>query len=230
VRATETARLIANFFAPRIAASQNVFGLALIPLSVVIVIFFVLAKDAPRREPVKTAREYFAAVAHSDTAWFCFFYSVTFGGYVGLSSFLPVFLRDQFSITPVMAGSVTAIAALAGSLSRPLGGWIADRVGGGRVLQNLFVAIAVAYALVATLPAFRVTIPLVVITMMCLGLGNGVVFQLVPQRSGARSAASPASSERSAASAASCCRRFSATSGSTAVPTRQPFSHSPSSR
>ena len=54
---------------------------------------------------IRTRAEYLAAVAHPDTWWFCFFYSVTFGGYVGLSSFLPVFLRDQFSVSPVTAGS-----------------------------------------------------------------------------------------------------------------------------
>ncbi len=177
--------VIANLLAPRIAAVwgwQNVFGLALIPLGLVLVLFFVLAKDAPRRAPAKSPREYLAAVAHSDTAWFCFFYSVTFGGYVGLSSFLPVFLRDQYAIAPVTAGSITAAAALAGSLSRPLGGYVADRFGGAPVLQKLFIAIAFAYAAIATLPALRVTTPVVVLTMMCLGLGNGVVFQLVPQR------------------------------------------------
>ena len=76
------------------------------------------ARATGHRRPVSISR----AVAHADTAWFCFFYSVTFGGYVGLSSFLPVFLRDQFSVSPVTAGSITAVAALAGSLSRPLGG------------------------------------------------------------------------------------------------------------
>ena len=91
-----------------------------------------MAKDAPVRAPPRTTREYLAAVAHPDTWWFCFFYSVTFGGYVGLSSFLPVFLRDQFSVSPIAAGSLTAAAALAGSLSRPLGGYLADRLGGVR--------------------------------------------------------------------------------------------------
>ena len=130
--------VIANLLAPRIAASigwQNVFGLALIPLGVVFVLFLVLAKEAPTPGASRSPREYLSVMAHADTRWFCFFYCVTFGGYVGLSSFLPLFLRDQYALSPVTAGSLTAAAAFAGSLSRPAGGWVADKFGGASVLQ-----------------------------------------------------------------------------------------------
>jgi NNP family nitrate/nitrite transporter-like MFS transporter len=177
--------VLANIFAPRLATAlgwQTVFGLALVPLGVAIAIFGLMAKEPPKRPAIRTLREYAAAVSHPDTWWFSFFYSVTFGGYVGLSSFLPVFLRDQFAVSPVTAGSITAGAALAGSLSRPLGGYIADRLGGATVLQRLMVAISILYAAIAALPGLRGTVPLIVLTMVCLGLGNGVVFQIVPQR------------------------------------------------
>jgi MFS transporter, NNP family, nitrate/nitrite transporter len=177
--------VLANLLAPRLATAvgwQNVFGLALVPLGAVLILFWAMAKDAPVRGTMRTTREYFAAVAHPDTWWFCFFYSVTFGGYVGLSSFLPVFLRDQFSVSPIAAGSLTAAAALAGSLSRPLGGYLADRLGGVLVLQRLLFAIAAAYVALALLTSLMTVIPVVMVAMVCLGFGNGVVFQLVPQR------------------------------------------------
>ena len=141
--------VLANLLAPRLATTvgwHNVFGLALVPLGAVLCLFWLMAKDAPGRAAIRTPREYLAAIAHPDTWWFCFFYSITFGGYVGLSSFLPVFLRDQFSVSPVTAGSLTAAAAFAGSLSRPLGGYVADRLGGARVLQRVLLAIGAAYA------------------------------------------------------------------------------------
>lgn len=69
-------------------------------------------------------------------------YCVTFGGYVGLSSFLPLFLRDQLHVAPVTAGSLTALAALVGSGARPFGGYLADRIGGLRLLQLLLLGIA----------------------------------------------------------------------------------------
>lgn len=177
--------VIANMFAPRLAKAfgwQAVFGLALVPLTVALLIFAFAAKDAPGRAAIRSAREYFAAVSHPDTRWFCFFYSITFGGYVGLSSFLPVFLRDQYGMSAVNAGSLTALAAFAGSFSRPLGGYLADRLGGAAMLRRLLFGIALAYAAIASLPALSAVAPVLVLTMIGLGLGNGVVFQLVPQR------------------------------------------------
>lgn len=177
--------VLANMFAPRIAAAigwQNVFGLALLPLALTFVLFVVLAREAPAGPRARSATDYFSVLAQPDALWFCAFYCVTFGGYVGLSSFLPVFLHDQFDVTPVVAGSVTAAAAFAGSLSRPLGGYLADRLGGLRMLQVLFVVIGGAYVGLATAPGIGLATVVALVTMTGLGLGNGVVFQLVPQR------------------------------------------------
>jgi NNP family nitrate/nitrite transporter-like MFS transporter len=118
----------------------------------------------------------------ADMWWFCLFYAVTFGGYVGLSSFLPLFLRDHFHVTPVGAGSLTAIAALVGSGARPLGGYLADRIGGARLLRFLLLGIGATYVSAATLPRLEVMEGLLIAGMACLGMGNGAVFQLVPQR------------------------------------------------
>jgi NNP family nitrate/nitrite transporter-like MFS transporter len=177
--------VLANVFAPRLATMmgwQNVFGLALIPLAIVMVLFLLLAREAPGVRQPKPIREYIQAMSQPDAAWFCAYYCVTFGGYVGLSSFLPVFLHDQFGAPPVTAGAITATAALAGSLARPLGGHAADRIGGGRMLQLLFFVIAAAYVGLAIAPALGFAVASLLVTMIGLGLGNGVVFQLVPQR------------------------------------------------
>ena len=47
------------------------------------------------------------------------FYSVTFGGFVGLAASLPIYFTDQFGLTPVAAGYCTAACVFAGSLVRP---------------------------------------------------------------------------------------------------------------
>ena len=177
--------VLANIFAPRLASVfgwQNVFGLALVPLALAFLLFVILAKDAPTDGRVRSRADYVAVISQPDAAWFCAYYAVTFGGYVGLSSFLPVFLHDQFGVTPVMAGTITAAAAFAGSMSRPLGGFLADRLGGVRMLQVLFFAIGVAYLGVADAPTISFAAGAILATMVGLGLGNGVVFQLVPQR------------------------------------------------
>ncbi len=177
--------VIANLVAPRLAAIvgwHNVLVLAMLPLALVLVAFLLMAKDSPASVRASQRSSYKATLKQADLWWFCLFYSVTFGGYVGLSSFLPIFLRDQYQVTPVTAGYVTAGAALVGSALRPLGGYLADRLGGTRVLPLLLLAIGALYLLVSQLPSFGVLIPLVVAQMACLGMGNGAVFQLVPQR------------------------------------------------
>lgn len=177
--------VLANLFAPRLALVfgwQRVFGLAILPLTVALCLFFVLAKDAPGRASVRTLREYADAVSHRDAWRFCGFYAITFGGYVGLSSFLPILLRDSFGLSAVGAGSITAGAAFAGSFSRPLGGFLADRFGGARMLRGVLMGVGLAYLALAAHPVLAATAPLLVLTMVGLGLGNGVVFQLVPQR------------------------------------------------
>lgn len=177
--------VLANIFAPRLASIvgwQNVFGLALVPLTLALVLFVLLAREAPATGPAKSGGAYLAAAAQPDALWLCAYYCVTFGGYVGLSSFLPVFLHDQFGLTPVTAGSVTAAAAFAGSFARPLGGYVADRIGGVTMLQALFVAIGISYLAVASATTISMAAPAIMLTMIGLGLGNGVVFQIVPQR------------------------------------------------
>lgn len=177
--------VIANLLAPRLAnlmGWHNVLALAMLPLALVLVAFLLLAKDSPRGATAQPVDGYVAALKHRDLWWFCLFYSVTFGGYVGLSSFLPIFLRDQYAVTPIDAGYLTALAAFVGSGIRPLGGYLADRFGGVRMLAWLLVGIGAVYALGASLPAIQAMVALLVVGMACLGMGNGAVFQLVPQR------------------------------------------------
>jgi NNP family nitrate/nitrite transporter-like MFS transporter len=179
--------VITNLLAPRLATMvgwQNVLGFALIPLTLVLVTFIALAKEKPRpaNAPVATLRETLAVLGHRDMWWFCLFYSVTFGGYVGLSSFLPLLLRDQYGLATLTAGYATALVAMVGSGSRPLGGWVADRIGGIRVLTGALAGIALIYAIASRLPPAPLMVGALLVGMFCLGMGNGATFQLVPQR------------------------------------------------
>jgi MFS transporter, NNP family, nitrate/nitrite transporter len=140
-----------------------------------------MARDCPTRPRPQPLRNYIAAMGRGDLWWFCLFYAITFGGYVGLGSFLPLFLRDQFGLAPVQAGLLAAMAAFTGSAMRPMGGWIADQIGGTRLLTFSLLAIAGVYALVGQLDGLTATMTLLVAGMGCFGLGNGAVFQIVPQ-------------------------------------------------
>jgi NNP family nitrate/nitrite transporter-like MFS transporter len=177
--------VIANLLAPRLSEVvgwHNVLGLAMMPLALVLAAFLLMAKESPRAPGARPAGLDRSVLRTPDLWWFCLLYSVTFGGYVGWSSFLPILLRDEYGISPVMAGYLTAVAALAGSVVRPLGGYLADRFGGVPMLLVLLPAIGVIYLAAAHLPALGMMAGLMVAGMACLGMGNGAVFQLVPQR------------------------------------------------
>lgn len=174
-------------FAPHLAEHfgwRAVFGLATIPIALTLLVFWLFAKESPDRPPAKSVKNYLDLLKEADTWWFNGFYMVTFGGFVGLASFLPIFFFDQYGVTRVQAGSFAALCVFAGSLLRPLGGWLSDRLGGIRVLSFLYIVIAFLLVVLSTLPALPVTVALLFLTMACLGTGNGSVFQLVPQRFG----------------------------------------------
>ena len=177
--------LLATLLAPRLAQAigwKSVFGLAIIPVLVVWVAFFLLAKNAPGQRKIKRWADYASVLKMGDTAWFCFLYSMTFGGFVGLSSYLSIFFRDQYGLTKVQAGDFTTLVILFGSFLRPVGGALADRVGGYRLLVGLIASAGLCMAGVATLPPAAVALGILAIGMGCLGMGNGSVFQLLPQR------------------------------------------------
>jgi MFS transporter, NNP family, nitrate/nitrite transporter len=176
---------LATFFGPRLAASWGwhaVFGLAMIPVLLTLGVFTLLAKDSPRQPEPKSLADYLSVVRMRDTGWFCLFYSVTFGGFVGLASFLSIFFHDQYGLSMVEAGTFATLCVIAGSFIRPVGGHLADRFGGIRMLTVLFLGVAMAMVGVATLPPLNTCTALLLIGMGCLGMGNGAVFQLVPQR------------------------------------------------
>jgi NNP family nitrate/nitrite transporter-like MFS transporter len=109
-------------------------------------------------------------------------YIITFGGFLGLATFLPSFYYSQFHVTKVQAGTLTVLATLTGSLTRVLGGWFADRVGGITTLSVVFlIAIAGLFGLMATPPLIATTL-LFMLCFAALGAGNGATFQLVPLR------------------------------------------------
>lgn len=176
---------LATFFAPRIAEAvgwQAVFGLALIPVGLTLISFFFLAKDSPNQPPPKRWADYLTVLRQGDTWWFCFFYAVTFGGFVGLASFLNIFFHVQYGLSRVQAGSLATVCVIAGSFLRPLGGYFADRLGGIQLLSILYFTAALLMLDMATMPPAVWGTLLMVLTMAVLGLGNGAVFQLVPQR------------------------------------------------
>ncbi|MEQ1838030.1 MAG: nitrate/nitrite transporter [Candidatus Nitrotoga sp.] len=178
--------VLAALFAPGLALIygwNNVFGLALIPLAITLVIYTLYAKDSPECPPRKSLHQYLKVLADKDTWWFMLFYSVTFGGFVGMASSLTLYFNDEYALSPVVAGYFTAACVCAGSLVRPLGGAVADKIGGIRTLQTMYVLAALfLFILSLGLENSYAALTITVCAMLSLGMGNGAVFQLIPQR------------------------------------------------
>ena len=182
--------VFAALFAPLLAKAfgwNNVLGLVLIPLIIVFVLYMALVKDSPHQPAATTTREYvagyFRMLSERDAWWFILFYGVTFGGFVGLGGSLPIWFTGELGMTPIHAGYATAACVFAGSLVRPFGGAMADRVGGIKTLSVVYDVTAALLVAISAAPAsFALMFPLFFMVMAALGVGNGAVFQLVPQR------------------------------------------------
>ena len=173
-------------FAPALAQTfgwTNVIGLAALPLAIAFVVFLFVAKEAPNRPPPKPLSAYFDVLKTADAWWLMLLYSVTFGGFVGLSSSLTIFFNSEYGLGPVVAGFFTAGCVFAGSFARPVGGFFADKFGGVRTLMIVYVIAAAGLGLSSfAWPSATTALAIVLVAMMALGAGNGAVFQLAPQR------------------------------------------------
>ena len=184
--------VLAMFLAPRVADAvgwHGVFGVTLGPVLMTAVVFAIMVRDDAQgglRQPVNIWTQWWLdlrdGLTRPSMQWLCLLYAITFGGFVGVCSFLPIFLHDQYGFDRVTAGSLTAVGGLLGSFIRPLGGYVADRLGGIRVLPVVFAAIAAAVGGVGWLPEPSTSVLLLLTGLAAMGFGNGVVFQVVCDR------------------------------------------------
>jgi NNP family nitrate/nitrite transporter-like MFS transporter len=188
--------VIAGLTAPRIAdrwglSAPFIFGIVL--LAAMTVIFWLFARDAPVPRPpaaggflspLKVFRERPAAWAPT------FYYFVVFGGFVAMFAYLPKLLTSVHDLDKPDAAARAAGFALVAVIGRPLGGWLADRVGADIVLRTSFVAGALLAVGLAF--GYESMVPLTICALAlaaAFGLGTGAVFKLVahdfPDRVGA---------------------------------------------
>jgi NNP family nitrate/nitrite transporter-like MFS transporter len=192
-------------FAPKIAEKwgwEAVFLVGGVLSTIIFVTYLFMAKDAPQsvyKKRPKKLKDYFKLLKDKDTWWFNLFYAVSFGGFVGFAGYMKVYLMNTYqadmsafgldmlneSNVKVIAGYFGALCIFAGAILRPVGGSIADKIGGVKSLYIFYgiVAILAIVNAIVKLPFFLAIFVLFLI-MANLGMANGAVFQLVPQRFG----------------------------------------------
>jgi NNP family nitrate/nitrite transporter-like MFS transporter len=128
-------------------------------------------------------RKYLAVLSERDTWVMMLVYSITFGGFVGMSSYVSLLLTAQYQLSKVDAGLLMAGLSFTGAMVRPIGGLIADRLSGVRVLLVLLAAISVFnFTFALLMPPLIGGVTLLFALYVGFGLGNGATFQLVPHR------------------------------------------------
>lgn len=174
---------LAAFGSPLLASSLGfrwgfwMFGLLLL---VWVIVFWTAARNAPRRGPVKSFGDALRPLRQSMSWVLSLYYFLTFGGFVAMSIYLPTFLTDMFGLTPQDAGFRTAGFVVLATAMRPVGGWLADRIGGRVILLWVFPATGVMAIFMACPLMSTFTIGALGMAA-AIGLGNGAVFKLVPE-------------------------------------------------
>jgi nitrate/nitrite transporter NarK len=146
------------------------------------IVFAIFARNNPAAARPASVAAMVRVLRQEPVAWWLgAFYFLTFGGFVAFSIYLPTLLRAQFGLAPADAGFRAAGFVVLATVMRPLGGWLSDRIGGAQVLSWVFGGVG-AFSLLLMWPSM---VPFTVGALACaalLGLGNGAVFKLVPER------------------------------------------------
>jgi NNP family nitrate/nitrite transporter-like MFS transporter len=161
----------------------TVYGFAAIAIAIPMVVMVIFAQEPPDLDKHASFKEHIACLFEKDGWAFSLIYAVTFGGFIGLITFLPTYYYDQFGVSKVQAGQLTMLAAFMGAALRVFGGWISDRWGGVNTLNIVLVTVAATLVACGLAGGSLVlTTLLMILCFAALGAGNGALFQLVPLR------------------------------------------------
>lgn len=174
---------LASFGAPVVAAEFGFhwgFWLFAVLLCIWALAFLILARNAPRRAPSKSLAEMLRPLSNPQSWILSLYYFLTFGGFVAMAVYLPIFLTEAFHLTPQQAGLRTAGFVVLATLMRPLGGILSDKVGGKVILLWVFPFTAL-FAMFLAFPTMVMFTFGALGVAAFIGLGNGAVFKLVPE-------------------------------------------------
>ncbi|AZK46371.1 MFS transporter [Paenibacillus lentus] len=175
---------ITTFAAP-VIATQVGWSLTVKLYLVLLLIFIALNILFGDRKEVKVKTpimDEIKSVYKSDKLWlFSLFYFLTFGSFVAFTVYLPNFLVSHFELEKVDAGMRTAGFIALATFMRPVGGWLGDKFKPLILLMGIFLGLTLSGILLAFSPSIGLYTLGSLTIAICAGLGNGVIFKLVPQ-------------------------------------------------
>ncbi|WP_300645425.1 MFS transporter [Nocardioides sp.] len=160
------------------------FVITAVALALYAVLAWVVLRDAPGRTvPTTSLASRLRANARLPLTWqACLLYSVAFGGYVAFSVYLPAYLKTAHDLTAADAANRMAGFVVVAVLMRPVGGWLADRMGAVPVLAGGFAVVVVGAAVSAGTPPLDGIGTVAFLAMAAaLGSGSGATFALIAQ-------------------------------------------------
>jgi NNP family nitrate/nitrite transporter-like MFS transporter len=157
---------------------QNAGLMWLLPLVIAVLgaVFFMNNLTSARA----SLKDQFAIVRRKHTWIMSYIYIGTFGSFIGYSAAFPLLIKTQF---PTVTIGIAFLGPLVGSLSRPLGGLLADKVGGAIVTFWNFVAMAAATVGVmhfVGIKDFAGFLAMFLILFVTTGIGNGSTYRMIP--------------------------------------------------
>ena len=128
-----------------------------------------------------TVREQAVVLRRPNTWVMSLLYIGTFGSFIGYSAAFPTLIQTQFPQVNFL--QFAFLGPLVGSVARPFGGWLSDRVGGTAVTFWNFVAMgvaAVALVFVIGTHSFAPFLLVFLALFITAGVGNGSTFRMIP--------------------------------------------------
>jgi MFS transporter, NNP family, nitrate/nitrite transporter len=157
---------------------QNAGLMWLLPLAIAVTgAFFFMNNLTSARS---TFKDQLAIVGRKHTWIMSYIYIGTFGSFIGYSAAFPLLIKTQF---PSVSVAIAFLGPLVGSLSRPLGGWLADKIGGAKVTFWNFIAMGAATVGViyfVDIKNFAGFLAMFLILFVTTGIGNGSTYRMIP--------------------------------------------------
>ncbi|MFD4357613.1 MFS transporter [Nocardia sp. NPDC058519] len=134
-------------------------------------------------------KSYKLALTNPHTWIMSFLYIGTFGSFIGFSFAFPTLIKANFphlaSIGWIsMVGNLAFLGALVGSFSRPFGGWVSDKIGGGaKITVFVFGGMSIAVACIVAavdLKSFPLYLTAFLGLFIMAGIGNGSTYRMIP--------------------------------------------------